>query len=255
MDIIVNNKINDELRLHGIYFTLNTNADSLINKSIYIDLNSLIEENVAIYEGFQACSIGTFSYSWSKLPIGLNVGRYCAIAGNVIFGSGDRHPYEYVTQSHLTYSGISRIFLDNWEVNNNLEPKFFPQPNIKNLPVIGNDVWIGEYAKINSGVTIGDGAVIASRSVVTKDVSPYQIVGGNPAQPIKNRFSDELIQDFISIEWWNYDPIQFYQHEIFEFDNPISFVKNFNTYKNSLQLYVPKYLDISRIKSLVDSNS
>lgn len=71
--------------------------------------------------------------------------------------------------------------------------------------VIGNDVWIGYEAVILAGVTtIGDGAVIGTRAVVTKDVSPYTIVGGVPAQPIKKRFSDKTITDLLEIRWWNW---------------------------------------------------
>lgn len=70
--------------------------------------------------------------------------------------------------------------------------------------VIGNDVWIGYEAVILAGVTIGDGAVIGARAVVTKDVPPYTIVGGVPARPIKKRFSDRTIADLLEIKWWDW---------------------------------------------------
>lgn len=70
--------------------------------------------------------------------------------------------------------------------------------------VVGNDVWIGYEAVILSGVTIGDGAVIGARAVVTKDVPPYTIVGGVPAKPIKKRFSEENIKKLQSIRWWDW---------------------------------------------------
>ncbi|MCR6658810.1 MAG: CatB-related O-acetyltransferase [Asticcacaulis sp.] len=77
-----------------------------------------------------------------------------------------------------------------------------------NLPsrdtVIRHDVWIGHGATIMPGVTIGSGAIIASGAVVTKDVAPYTIVGGNPAQVIRQRFSDEVITDLLSIAWWDW---------------------------------------------------
>ena len=69
---------------------------------------------------------------------------------------------------------------------------------------IGNDVWIGYEAVILSGVTIGDGAIIGTRSVVTKDVPPYTIVGGAPARVIKKRFSDDVIEKLLKIKWWNW---------------------------------------------------
>lgn len=73
--------------------------------------------------------------------------------------------------------------------------------------IIGNDVWIGMEAVVMPGVTIGDGAIIGSRSVVVKDVPPYTIVGGNPAQPIKKRFDDRVIQSLMEIQWWHW-PIE-----------------------------------------------
>ena len=71
--------------------------------------------------------------------------------------------------------------------------------------VIGNDVWIGYEAVILAGVTIGDGAVIGTRAVVTKDVPPYTIVGGIPAKPIKKRFPQETIDALLKIKWWDWD--------------------------------------------------
>ena len=70
--------------------------------------------------------------------------------------------------------------------------------------VIGNDVWIGFEAVILSGVTIGDGAIIGTRAVVTKDVPPYTIVGGVPAKPIRKRFSDSVISELLKVQWWNW---------------------------------------------------
>ena len=79
-----------------------------------------------------------------------------------------------------------------------------------NLPnkgdtIVGNDVWFGHESMIMHGVKIGDGAIIAARSVVVKDVPPYTIVGGNPAKVIRQRFSDEVIEQLLKIEWWNWD--------------------------------------------------
>lgn len=70
--------------------------------------------------------------------------------------------------------------------------------------MIGNDVWIGYEATIMPGVKIGDGAIIASKSVVTKDIPAYSIVGGNPAKIIKFRFDKERIKELLEISWWNW---------------------------------------------------
>src|SRR5699024_8636000 len=73
------------------------------------------------------------------------------------------------------------------------------------ITTIGNDVWIGHGAIIQAGITVGDGAVIASNAVVTKDIPPYAIVGGIPAKIIKYRFSDEMIAAMSQIAWWDWD--------------------------------------------------
>ena len=70
--------------------------------------------------------------------------------------------------------------------------------------VIGNDVWIGYEAVILSGVTIGDGAIIGTRAVVTKDVPPYTIVGGVPAKSIRKRFDEKVIEALLKIKWWDW---------------------------------------------------
>ncbi|MDE5614956.1 MAG: CatB-related O-acetyltransferase, partial [Treponemataceae bacterium] len=72
--------------------------------------------------------------------------------------------------------------------------------------VIGNDVWIGYEAVIMAGVTIGDGAIIGTRAVVTKDVPPYTIVGGVPAKSIRKRFSEDVIERLLSLKWWDLPP-------------------------------------------------
>ena len=69
---------------------------------------------------------------------------------------------------------------------------------------IGNDVWIGQSTIILSGVTIGDGAIIGANSLVTKDVKPYAVVGGNPAKLIKYRFDEDTIDKLLKIKWWDW---------------------------------------------------
>jgi virginiamycin A acetyltransferase len=71
--------------------------------------------------------------------------------------------------------------------------------------VIGNDVWIGYDSLIMPGVQVGDGAIVAARSLVVKDIPPYTMAGGNPAQPIKQRFSDAEVAQLLAIKWWDWD--------------------------------------------------
>lgn len=126
----------------------------------------------------------------------LIIGKFCAIASGVTFiMNGGNHLVDAVSSFPFA------IFGKGWE--GAMEGKNYPT---KGNTVVGNDVWIGYNAVIMPGVTIGDGAVIASCSVVTKDVEPYTIVGGNPARDIRKRFSEEHIQTLLEVKWWDWEP-------------------------------------------------
>ncbi len=125
----------------------------------------------------------------------LIIGKFCMIASDVTFiMNGANH----LTKSISSYPFA--IFGKDWSAA--MEGKSYPT---KGDTVIGNDVWLGYHAVIMPGVTIGDGAIVAAESVVTKDVEPYTIVGGNPAKEIKKRFSEAEIQHLLRLEWWNWD--------------------------------------------------
>lgn len=134
----------------------------------------------------------------------LIIGKFCSIAcgAKFIFNSANH-----------SLSSISNypfpIFFEEW----NLDVKDITNAwDNKGNIVIGNDVWIGYEAVILAGVTIGDGAVIGTRAVVTKDVSPYTIVGGVPAKPIRKRFAQETIDNLLKIKWWNWSKERIAQH-------------------------------------------
>ncbi len=93
------------------------------------------------------------------------------------------------------------IFFDEWDLDvEDITSAWDRKGDI----IIGNDVWIGYEAVIMSGVTIGDGAIIGARSVVTKDIPTYTIVGGVPARQIRRRFSEETIAALLELKWWNW---------------------------------------------------
>lgn len=124
----------------------------------------------------------------------LIIGKFCMIASDVTFiMNGANHLNDAIS----TYPFA--IFGEDW--SNAMDGKGYPN---KGDTVIGNDVWIGYGATIMPGVTIGDGAIIATKSVVTKDVEPYAIVGGNPAKEIRKRFSDDKIKELLDIKWWDW---------------------------------------------------
>ena len=125
----------------------------------------------------------------------LIIGKFCMIASDVKFiMNGANH----LSNAISTYPFA--VFGNGWE--NAMEGKTYP--NKGNIE-IGNDVWIGYNATIMAGVKIGDGAIIATNATVVSDVKPYTIVGGNPAKEIKKRFSPEIIERLLKLQWWNWD--------------------------------------------------
>jgi acetyltransferase-like isoleucine patch superfamily enzyme len=250
MKLVVNQSILNYLIHHGIFLSINEDQSSELGKEIYLEDNMKIEKYVGIFNGYTLCSIGSYSYSLSPLHPWLSVGRFCSIAGNVQFGTGDRHPIEQVTTSHLNYHGFCRVHLGAFEKQYNLVPNITGRTIANGPPKIGNDVWVGQDVQINDGVNIHDGAVIASKSVVTRDVRPYTIVGGNPAQYIRNRFSEEIISDLLTLKWWNYNLQDFHVNN-FNFSDPYSFIQKLKESINLMSIYKPIYLDIEEIKSLV----
>lgn len=127
----------------------------------------------------------------------LIIGKFCQIASGVRFiMNGGNH----LTNAFTAYPFA--IFGKAWK--NAMNGKTYP---VKGDTVIGNDVWIGHNALLLPGVTVGDGAIIATASVVTKDVPAYAVVGGNPATQIKYRFDADVIEILNEIKWWDW-PIE-----------------------------------------------
>ena len=126
----------------------------------------------------------------------LIIGKFCSIAcgAKFIFNSANH-----------TLSSISTypfpIFFEEWGLN--IKDVAAAWDNKGDI-IIGNDVWIGYEAVITAGVTVGDGAIIGTRAVVTKDVPPYTIVGGVPAKPIRKRFDNETLDELLKIRWWDW---------------------------------------------------
>lgn len=126
----------------------------------------------------------------------LIIGKFCSIAcGAKFLFTGANH----AMNSLSTYP--FPIFFEEWGLDKaNVTDAWDNKGDI----IIGNDVWIGYEAVILSGVTIGNGAIIGARAVVTKDVPPYTVVGGVPAKPIKKRFSNDVISKLEKICWWDW---------------------------------------------------
>ncbi|MGB0722658.1 MAG: Vat family streptogramin A O-acetyltransferase [Gammaproteobacteria bacterium] len=133
----------------------------------------------------------------------LIIGRFCALARGVRFiMNGANH----ATAGLSTYPFF--IFANGWE-HSAPTPGTLPH---KGDTRIGNDVWIGYESTVMPGVQIGDGAIIAAKSVVTRDVPPYSIVGGNPATLIRYRFEQPVIDDLLRIAWWDWSAAKITAH-------------------------------------------
>ena len=128
--------------------------------------------------------------TWDCHTAVVKTGNFCSIGGGVkVFIDGNHRIDTFSSfPFHIFPSTQSRSTWAPWG---------------KSVPTIGNDVWIGAEALIFSGVSIGDGAVVAARSVVTKPVPPYAVVAGNPARVVKYRFDEPTIQAFLELKWWD----------------------------------------------------
>lgn len=187
--------------------------------------------------------IGKYTYGYPKTHWGeihgtkVIIGKFCSIAEgcNVFLGGYHNlnwvstYPFGHIHENVFTsYSGEGH-------------------PHTKGNVVIGNDVYIASNVTILSGVTIGDGAVIACNSVVTKNVEPYTMVGGNPARFIRKRFTEEQINKMLQIKWWDWDENKIDKHSHLLSNPDINtFIKATTVYNNECQqnaiifIHIPK---------------
>jgi len=160
-------------------------------------LDLLIQRFPAKNSANNKVHIGEFTYgnpeikSWDEKSI-LKIGKYCSIADKVTIFLGGEHRSDWVTTYPFSTFLAEYTYIEG-------------QPKSKGNVIIGNDVWIGSGVTILSGVTIGDGAIIGCNSLVSKDIPPYTIVGGNPAKVIRYRFEENIIKELLEIKWWNWE--------------------------------------------------
>jgi acetyltransferase-like isoleucine patch superfamily enzyme len=147
-------------------------------------------------------SVGKYTYGQNNIKVyywgeetWLTIGSFCSIAENIHVFLGGDHRTDWATT--YPFGHINQTIFNEFNGKGH--------PATKGDVKIGNDVWIGANATIMSGVEIGDGACIASNSVVTKSVEPYSIVGGNPAKNLRKRFEDDIIEQLIELSWWDMD--------------------------------------------------
>ncbi len=141
-------------------------------------------------ENFEKNILYHFEFENDKLIIG----KFCSIASDVKFiMNGGNHRTDWLTNYPFP------IFGGGWEI---AMPDSWPN---KGDTIVGNDVWIGYNATIMPGIHIGDGAIIGAQSVVTRNIEPYTIVGGNPAKEIRKLFDNSIIQELLEIRWWDWE--------------------------------------------------
>lgn len=146
--------------------------------------------------------MGAFSIIRSGASIhNLNLGRFSGIGANFVCASPEHR---------MDWIGSSSVFLKEYTWANSQDHYHIPRSKagfVIQQVTIGSDVWVGRDVYVKGGITIGDGAVIAAKSVVTKDVAPYAIVGGNPAKIIRYRFDEPTISTLLELRWWDLDPV------------------------------------------------
>lgn len=131
----------------------------------------------------------------------LIIGKFCQIATGVRFiMNGSNH----AMNGFSTYP--FKVFGGEWAEKDPM------RVSSKGDTIIGNDVWIGNSATFMQGVKVGDGAIIGTNSLVTKNVPPYTVVGGNPAKEIRKRFDEETIQLLLALKWWDWDVVKLTKH-------------------------------------------
>ena len=223
-------ELKDDLLDHSIYFTRSGKDRFKDDDVIYYQEGIAIEPYCAFLVGRSIWEMGAFSYSWSSFPTNTKVGRYCSIATDVKV-MGLRHPYEWVTTSATTYDRNFIIYQKYLAEKNKLQyTRRLPHLDRNGL-VIEHDVWIGSRATLKANLHIGVGAVIAADAVVTKDVPPFAIVGGNPAKIIKYRFDEATRDKILNTQWWNYD---FSDLQALDITNIDAFLEDFENQKKDL---------------------
>lgn len=196
----------------------------------FVSANNHIDPRAVIYRmvKMKSSSIGRYSYVGNDTDVECaDIGQFCSISDHCRIGMSG-HSLSYLSTSPIftqTINGLQECWIDK---------DVFEHKSEEERVFLGNDVWVGSHVLINGGVTVGHGAVIGAGAVVVKDVPPYAIVGGVPAKVIRYRFSLEVIEKLLELQWWNLpdetlkEHIRFFQKEDFSVNDIEDFIKNTN---------------------------
>ena len=168
-----------------------------ISNLSFVSANNRIDPRAVIYRmvKMKSSSIGRYSYVGNDTDVECaDIGQFCSISDHCRIGMGG-HTLSHISSCPLFTQRINGC-QEQW-VDQDIHAVE------EKRAVLGNDVWVGSHVLINGGVTVGHGAVIGAGAVVVKDVPPYAIVGGVPAKVIRYRFSTEVIEKLLELQWWN----------------------------------------------------
>lgn len=199
----------DLLRARRIEQKFNGGQRWRIGAELRMSRHCALEPYAHIFAGHSLPqTMGAFSYSLSELPPMTQIGRYASIATAVEFIESE-HPTNWVSTSPISYSPYGMEGVRTYLTVDRPQASYLLHDAAEfqgGGVTIGHDVWVGQGALFSGGVTIGDGAIIAARAVVTRDVPPYAVVAGVPAKVIRMRLPEALIERLQRLAWWRYGP-------------------------------------------------
>ena len=192
------------------------------------NLKNEIKQNLAIIGKWSYGNPKIYRWDWKSK---IYIGNFCSLGPEIKIIIGGNHRTDWVSTSQLPADTF------------NFEDTFLNAQKIKNYNYskgdlhIENDVWIGAFSIIFSGIRLGNGSVVAAGSVVTKDVDPYTIVGGNPARFIKKRFTSKQINFLKSSKWWDLEDKKIDLLSKYLLDEKVDlFIKKFKDFKNNKKI-------------------
>lgn len=184
--------------LHYIKGIVKNLLNPRISLFAIISANTKVDKNAYIYRGVKAKGsvIGAYTYIAANTEIeNAEIGKYCSIADHCRIGMSG-HSLVFLSTSPIFTQRVNAL-QEKW-----VEKDVFEHKSDEERVCLGNDVWVGSHVLIKGGVKVGDGACIAAGAVVVKNVPPYAIVGGVPAKLIRYRFSPEIIDRLVKVQWW-----------------------------------------------------